>query len=148
LVWIVVGVILLIIIFLGFSAQGLRNENGEEFPMTIVYLNLTLMIILFLLLHNFKIKLSTEVLEIKCGIGILKKSFKISEIDRESIRSVKPYKCHGIGWRYNFKGDMIFNAKYGTAVCFKLKENNKKYYIVANDQIRLKNELEKLIPKN
>jgi hypothetical protein len=148
LVWVVAIIVFLVILILGFGAQGLSNENGKKFPVFAVYFNLALIGFLFLLSYNFQIKLSTEKLELKFGIGILKKSFKVSEIDRESIQIVTPSKWYGIGWRYNFNGDMIFNAKYAKAVCFKMKNKHKKYYVGADDYEKLKRELILLVPKD
>ncbi len=141
LVWIVAILILLLIGILGFSALGSVNDDGEKFPPFIIIFNFALIIFLFLLSYKFQIRLTTEELEIKFGIGILKKSFPVNEIDEESIHIVKPSKWYGIGWRYNLSGDMIFNAKYGKAVCFKLKKGDKKYYVGADNYELLKQKI-------
>ncbi len=141
LVWVVSILILLLISILGFSAIGSVNDKGEEFPPFIIIFNFALIAFLFLLSYNFQIRLTTEELEVKFGIGILKKSFPVREINEESIQIVTPSKWYGIGWRYNLNGDMIFNAKYGKAVCFKLKNTDKKYYVGADNYELLKQKI-------
>jgi len=147
-VWVVVIIILIIMAVLGFGAIGTENEKGEEFPVITVFFNIGLMVFLFLLSYNFQIKLTSKKLFVQFGVGILKKSFDVNEIDKSSIKIVRPSKWYGIGWRYNFDGDMIFNAKYGKAVKFQLKNQSKKYYVGAVDYKRLEQELLRLIPEN
>ncbi len=141
LVWVVCIIIFVIIAVLGFYAEDITNDEGDKMPAVFVYLNLVLIIIAFLLFYNMKIVLDDKSLVVKFGIGVFKKRFKVEDIDKTSIDIHKPSMINGIGWRYNLKGDMLFNTKFGTAVRFKLKNNNKSYSIVTSNYEELKEKL-------
>ncbi|QTY27023.1 hypothetical protein [Flavobacterium sp. CS20] len=143
LIWVVCIIVLIIILVIGFNVENITNDEGETIPIGLTFFNVALILVAFLLFYDMKIVLSNEYLKVKFGIGVFKKEFKLQEIDQSSIEIYKPSMWYGIGWRYNLKGDMLFNTKFGTAVRFKLKNNNKSYSIVTSNYKELKEKLTK-----
>lgn len=147
-VWVVCIIVFAIVLVFGFHGEDITNDEGDKMPSVFVYLNLTLILAAFLLFYNMKIILTDESLLVKFGVGVFKKKFNIVDIDKSSIDIHKPSMINGIGWRYNLKGDMLFNTKFGTAVRFKLQKNSKSYSIVTPQFEKLKEKLIKATEKN
>ncbi|NBC57949.1 MAG: hypothetical protein GVY05_06670, partial [Bacteroidetes bacterium] len=133
LVWVVCIIVFVIITVLGFYGEDITSDEGDKMPAIFIYINLTIIIAAFLLFYNMKIVLDDKYLIIKFGIGVFKKKFKLEDVDSSSLKIYKPSMWYGIGWRYNLKGDMLFNTKFGTAVRFKLKNKSKSYSVVTSN---------------
>jgi len=148
LVWVVCIIVFSIILIFGFYGKDITNDQGDKMHLAFVYINLALILALFLLFYDMKIVLTKNDLIVKFGIGVFKKKFKLEDIDNSSLEIYKPSMWYGIGWRYNLKGDMLFNTKFGTAVRFKLKNSNKSYSIVTSNHNELKEKLIQSVEKS
>ncbi|MBS3739124.1 MAG: hypothetical protein KGY51_09055 [Psychroflexus sp.] len=147
-VWVVCIIVLAIILTFGFFGDNITNDKGDKMPVFFIYLNAILILTAFLLFYDMKINLTDQILSIKFGIGVFKKQFELEDIDQSSIDLHKPSMINGIGWRYNLKGDMLFNTKFGTAVRFKLKNKSKSYSVVTSNYEELKEKLMKAKESN
>lgn len=144
-----VKVISYVFIFLSFlillASYGLENQEavvGSVF--TAIFLG---GIGLFLLktMANLKVKLTNTHLDIAFGNRLFYAKIPLEDIDVNSVE-VKPIpKIYGIGLRYDFKGNVIFNTRFGKGLQFKQISKNKYHSVVAKDNERLLKELKKQI---
>lgn len=140
-VWVVCFIVLTIILFLGLNVDKITSDEGNTMPIALIYIHVFLLTAIFLLFYDMKIALNDKCLMVKFGIGAFKKKFNLQDINQSTIEICKPSMWYGIGWRYNLKGDMLFNTRFGTAVRFKLKGSHNSYSIVTPKFEELKNKL-------
>lgn len=91
-----------------------------------------LLLFLFIILSFYKltITIDKEKIEAKFGIGIIKKSLKIKDINYQSIKNIKVPALYGIGIRLTPHG-WLYNVKIGNAI--KIKSDSKTFLIGTED---------------
>ena len=113
-----------------------KNNPQVALLMLLVAFFLFALLLLFYKLH---IKVDEQELEISFGIGVVKKKFLLSDIDTSTFYDKKIPWYYGVGWRYDFKGNVLFSAGSGTALTFRLKNSENKIMIVTKNREALKN---------
>ncbi|HLV45586.1 MAG TPA: hypothetical protein VKY32_00965 [Flavobacterium sp.] len=111
------------------------NNPQVALIMLLVAFTLFASLLLFYKLH---IKVDEQVLEISFGIGLIKKKFLLSDIDTSTFYDKKIPWYYGVGWRYDFKGNVLFSADLGTALTFRLKNSENQIMIVTKNREALK----------
>lgn len=144
LVWsLIIPFILIIFTLLLFMIIAIENEKHSLIYFFIF--NSLLFATILLLFFKFKIELYKDILKLSFGIGIVSKKININAVDKNSISEKKIPWYYGIGWRYDLKGNILFNANFGKAVIFSLKDNNKNIMIVMKNRDDFKNQLKRII---
>lgn len=126
-----------------FMIIAIGNDKNHLIIFFIV--NILVFSTILALFYRFKIELFENKIILSFGIGIISKKINIKQIDKSSINQKKIPWYYGIGWRYDFKGNILFSANFGTAVTFKLMDVNKKIMIVMDKRKEFENELIKII---
>lgn len=99
--------------------------------------------------YQFKIEVTTVQIIFSFGIGLIKKKYDLKDIDLNSFSTKKIPWFYGAGWRYDLKGNTLFNAKPGTALTFKFeKDSNKRLMVVTKNIENLKNAIIKAEKSN
>lgn len=133
---IVIPFIISLVITLPFLLVSLvRNELN--FILFFIFIIFVLMIPL-LLFYRFQITVYEKIMVISFGTGLIKKKFLLSDVDKGSFSLKKIPWYYGVGWRYDFKGNVLFNGSPGIALTFKLKESEKEIMIVTKSRESLK----------
>ena len=83
-------------------------------------------------------------IEAKFGIGLIKRSLLLSEIDYSTIEEIKIPAVYGIGIRITPHGT-LYNVKIGNAI--KIKSHNKTFLVGTDEYTRIKNTLLELQSK-
>lgn len=130
--------IILCMIGVGFI---IADENANQLILLGLLGSLIVLILLFYHLYKLEIIVDESHLHLRLGKGNLGKRFLLSEIEIDSFSEKKITWYYGIGWKYDHKGNIFFNANPGIALCFRLKGNAKKIMIVTNNREKLKNEI-------
>lgn len=116
-----------------------------KFENELVRLLLLALILIFagiiLISYQLKITVTADELILRFGNGFLKKHYRISEIDLNSFGTKKIPWYYGIGWKYDYKGNVFFNTRPGVALTFKLKHQPGKIMIVSRENQGLKKAL-------
>lgn len=111
------------------------GDEGKQLTGLSLSFLLLLIVIVLLLFIKFTIQVFSTKMVVSFGIGIIKKTFHLEDIDISSIeKKIIPW-YYGSGIRL-VKGGILYNAKPGKAICFRLK-NQKKYFIVTDQYTRL-----------
>ncbi len=84
----------------------------------------------YLLFYKLTITIDKDKIEAKLGIGLLKRSMKIKEIDYNTIEKIKVPAYYGIGIRLTPFG-WLYNVKTGNAI--KLKSKSKTFFVGTED---------------
>ncbi len=134
-----------ILITLGMLAstyfQWGRNPISSWGLAIILSIVTTLPVFLF---YNMKIVIDTKTASVRFGIGWLKRSIAIHDLDLTTAQIVKIPWYAGIGYRINNRGT-FFNTKPGSAVYIKTKNKLSEFYVGtrhAEEIIRLIEELQ------
>ncbi|MGM0636180.1 MAG: hypothetical protein ACQESK_08950 [Bacteroidota bacterium] len=107
-----------------------------------ILLPLIFLLLICIHLYQLKIQVSENELKLSLGIGTIKKSYLRSEIDLDSFQIEKvPFYLSGTGCKSDFKGNVVFSAGFGRALCFRLKNSPQKILIVAKDNAALEKAL-------
>jgi len=123
-------IIALILIFsLGFILLYLTQYGNKPMTISGIITCLTLFLVIFILFYKLKIEIDNEYLKISFGIGIIRKSILLKEIDQNRIIKKEIKWFHGMGIRFTPYGT-LYNASASTAVGFKIKNTGKGYLIV------------------
>lgn len=125
---------LVMLLFLAVSIYG----KAEDFIIWLIIGFLILPLIILLLFYQLKVVVNFEKVIASFGIGLIKKEFPISDIDIHSFSAENVRWYHGIGLRYDLKGNMLVSATTGKALSFKRKEKPTKVTIVTKKSNLLK----------
>lgn len=103
-------------------------------PMSINILIILLITFTFAFLFFYKLTISIDSTKITAslGIGLLKRSILIEEIDFETLEKITPSLITGIGIRLTTKG-WLWNVKIGDAIYFKNKAKTKTFLVGTRD---------------
>ena len=111
------------------------GDEGKQLTGLSLSFLLLLIVIVLLLFFKFTIQVFSTKMVVSFGIGIIKKTFRLEDIDIPSIeKKIIPW-YYGSGIRL-VKGGVLYNAKPGEAISFRLK-NQKKYFIVTDQYTHL-----------
>jgi hypothetical protein len=130
-----------------FASMIIAIGNDKTSLIAFFVFHLLLFSSILLLFYKLKIELYKDVLKLSFGIGVISKKYDIKNIDRHNIKEKKIPWYYGIGWRYDFKGNILFSAHFGTAVIFKLKDSNTKIMIVLKEREAFKTKLAEIVDK-
>ena len=100
--------------------------GNNPMPWTILVLLLILFLFILLSFYKLTITIDKEKIEAKFGIGIIKKSLKIKDINYDSIEKIKVPALYGIGIRLTPHG-LLYNVSIGNAI--KMKSNSKTFFV-------------------
>ncbi|WP_397362015.1 hypothetical protein [Olleya sp. R77988] len=117
-------------------------KNVFNIPIFITLLTTTIALIIF---HRLTITIDNKQIKAVFGLGLIKQSIKIEDIDINSIKEVQVPWYVGIGIRLTSKGT-LYNVKTGNAIYIKSK--NKLFYVGTDDYDTIKNVLIKLKTEN
>lgn len=90
----------------------------------------SIFIITLLLFYKLTITITKEKIEAKFGIGLIKRSLNIKDINYDTIEKIKTPSYYGIGIRITPHG-MLYNVKIGNAI--KMKSNEKTFFVGTDD---------------
>lgn len=106
-------------------------QMGENpLPWEVMVLLMAIFIFIILSFYKLTITINKEKIVAKFGVGWIKRSIKISDIDYSSIEEVKVSSLYGIGIRLTPHG-LLYNVKTGNAI--KIKSENGKTFFVGTD---------------
>lgn len=110
----------------------LLNKNND-----FIYFLLFTILFLLILLNFYQLKISVypHKVSVAFGIGWFKKEILIRDINinRLSIKKIPWY--YGIGWRYDYKGNILISGQFGKGVV--LKRVSKKDIIIVTKSINI-----------
>ncbi len=103
-------------------------------PIPLVGLIIVLSLLILTLLFFYKLTIIIDKTNIiaSFGIGIIKRSMPINDIDFATLEKVKPSIITGIGIRLTAKG-WLWNVKFGNAIYFKNKNKTKTFFVGTED---------------
>ncbi|WP_290697973.1 hypothetical protein [Lacinutrix sp.] len=90
----------------------------------------SIFIITLLLFYKLTITISKEKIEAEFGIGLIKRTLNIKDINYDTIEEIKTPSYYGIGIRITPNG-LLYNVKTGNAI--KIKSNEKTFFIGTDD---------------
>jgi len=123
-------------LFTLYSAYYQTDNNTIPFPISfIIFILLLIAIILF---YKLNITIDNEKIEAKYGIGLLKKSILLNDINIDSIENPKIPWYYGIGIRLTPKG-WLWNIKFGHAIYIQNKNKTKTFLVGTDDYQTIKN---------
>ncbi len=96
-------------------------------------------------MHNLKVKVTNIYIDIAFGNRLFYAHVPIEDIDPSSLEITKIPKIYGIGLRYDLKGNVIFNTRFGEGVRFKQLSKNKYHSVVAKNNQELYESLQKVL---
>ena len=103
-------------------------------PITWALLTSILLLFLLIILTFYKLTITidndNDKIEAKFGVGLLKRSLKIKDINYDSIENIKVPMLYGIGIRLTPHG-WLYNVKTGNAI--KIKSNNSTFFVGTED---------------
>ncbi|PIQ10085.1 MAG: hypothetical protein COW71_03835 [Ignavibacteriales bacterium CG18_big_fil_WC_8_21_14_2_50_31_20] len=102
-----------------------------EILLNIVIIVSVIVISVALLFYKLKIFIDANIMTISFGVGLIKRSIELKDIDFNSIEEIKIPWYYGIGLRITPHG-ILFNTKFGKALKLKSK-NNTKTILVGTD---------------
>ncbi|WP_375238717.1 hypothetical protein [Aurantibacter sp.] len=103
-----------------------------------------LFLLIILSFYKLTITIDDKKIEAKFGIGLIKRSLLLSEIDYSTIEEIKVPATYGIGIRITPHGT-LYNVKIGNAI--KIKSHNKTFFVGTDEYTRIENTLLELQPK-
>ena len=123
-------IILFLLVIFMFAIIFIINWGSEGKQLTGLDLSIILLLVVLVLslFNKININVFSKKMVISFGVGIIKKTFLLEDIDITNIEKKKIPWYYGSGIRY-IKGGILYNVKSGEAISFKLK-NNKRYFIV------------------
>ena len=136
--WIVVIIFILMIILIYY----LYNNQIGNSPITLVsmiFLNSIFLVVIFLF-YGLKITLTTEVLKLSFGIGLIKKRINLENIKSTEV-VINPW-SYGLGIK-SIPNGMLYNAHGLNAVELTFKHERKIIRIGSPESKRLKIEIDK-----
>ena len=104
------------------------GKNPIPWPFLVAILLLFLLI--GLTFYKLTITIDNEKIEAKFGIGLLKRSLKIKEINYDSIENINTSVLYGIGIRLTPHG-WLYNVNTGNAI--KIKSKSKTFFVGTED---------------
>ncbi|WP_055447846.1 hypothetical protein [Lacinutrix mariniflava] len=106
-------------------------QTGNN-PISWVLLTSILLLFFLIILTFYKltITIDNDKIEAKFGVGLLKRSLKIKDINYDSIENIKVPMLYGIGIRLTPYG-WLYNVKTGNAI--KIKSNNSTFFVGTED---------------
>jgi hypothetical protein len=87
---------------------------------------ISLFLLIILSFYKLTITITDEKIEAKFGVGFIKRSLLLSEIDYSTIEKIKTPALYGIGIRITPNGT-LYNVKIGSAI--KIKSQNKTFFV-------------------
>ena len=87
---------------------------------------ISLFVLILLSFYKLTITITDEKIEAKFGIGLIKRSLLLSDIDYNTIEEIKTPALYGIGIRITPYG-ILYNVKTGSAI--KIKSHNKTFFV-------------------
>lgn len=104
--------------------------GSKPLPLMSTILIIAVLLIGLLFFYKLTIIIDTKNITARFGIGLLKKTIPINEINLNTIEKVSFSALVGIGLRLTSKG-WLWNVKVGNAIYFKTKKN--KIFLVGTD---------------
>lgn len=104
---------------------------------------LIIFFIIFLMFYKLTITITNEEIEAKFGIGLLKRSLKVKDINYNTIEKIKVPFLYGIGIRLTPYG-WLYNVNTGHAI--KMKSDTKTFFVGTEDFEKIHSILLKLKP--
>ncbi len=115
-----------------FIFYGYYNQLGNKpIPLIPTILIVALFVFIILLFYKLTITIDDEKFTAIFGIGLIKKSILLKDIDLNSIEKLKMPWYVGIGIRMTKKG-WLWNVKVGDSLYLKTKDS-KKVFLVGTD---------------
>ena len=120
----------LILVAISIITVFILNSGKNPLPWFIMTAIIVLFILIILSFYKLTITIDEEKIEAKFGIGFLKRSLKIKDINYESIEKIKVPALYGIGIRLTPHG-LLYNVKTGSAI--KIKSSSKTFFVGTED---------------
>ena len=132
---------LIISILIGFSHYYQLSE--KPLPLTASILLIGFLMLSMLTFYKLTIHINQEKITATFGLGIIKKTMLLSEIDKNSIEKVSMPWYVGIGIRITPKGT-LYNVKIGDSIFINNKQQTKTFLVGTDDFEGIKTALDKL----
>lgn len=130
---------LIIIIFL--VSSYIYQWGDTPIPLIATILTSIFFVIIGMLFYKLTITIDDEYITAAFGIGWIKKTLKISNIDIDAIEETITPWYYGIGIRFTPKG-ILYNSKFGKAIIFRMKDNSKTVLFGTDNFKKIKKELQ------
>lgn len=118
------------IINIAIAYLGINQIGSKPIPLVITVILFVLFLGIMLSFYKLTISIDNEKLNIKFGIGFIKKTFLINEISL--IEKIKTPWYYGIGIRLTPKG-WLWNVKFGDAIYLQNKNKTTSFLIGTDD---------------
>ena len=138
-------ILILVTISFPLIASSYYYKWGNH-PTSLLTLGLVILVlfIVSVLFYKLTIKIDGTNISAIFGIGLIKKSMPLNDIDANSIEEIKIPWYTGIGIRVTKYG-VLYNTKPGKALRLKSKSKNKTFLVGTDDYIQIKEILLKSI---
>lgn len=134
-------IIIITIISIATFASLLLTATKENFSVGFLILIPLLLITVLLLFYKLTIIITREKIEAKLGIGLIKKTMFIKNINYNTIEEIKMPAIYGIGIRLTPHG-WLYNVKFGNAI--KIKSDKKTFLVGTEDFKTIQDILKKI----
>ena len=106
--------------------------SNQSIPLAPLIIAVTILVICLLCFYKLTLKIDKEKVTAIFGVGFIKKSISLKEIDSNSIEEVSIPWYYGIGIRLTSKG-WLYNVKIGNAIFIKNKTGTKTFLVGTDD---------------
>ena len=134
-------IIILTVVVIGFLSPFILQSGDNPIPWLYLAFIVLLLLLVALTFYKLTITIDHEKIEAKFGVGLLKRSLKIKDINYDSIENIKVPALYGIGIRLTPHG-WLYNVSIGNAI--KIKSNNKTFFVGTEDFKTIHSILQKL----
>lgn len=121
------------------------KTDDKPVPYWAILLVSSIFIITLLLFYKLTITINKERIEAKFGVGIIRRSLNIKDINYDTIKEIKTPGYYGIGIRITPHG-ILYNIKIGSAI--KIKSNDKTFFVGTDDFETIHTVLKEIKHKN
>jgi len=132
---------------LGIGISYLYQWGNSPIPLTATIIIEVFFIGIILLMYQLKITIDDSKISILLGIGLIKKSILLKNVDVNSMKKVSIPWYYGIGIRLTQYG-MLYNVQPGPALLIHSKNNRRSILVGTKDANKLMNIILQLSKQN
>ena len=118
------------IVAISIATLFILQTGSNPIPLSVLVILMLLFLLIGLTFYKLTITIDSEKIEAKFGIGLLKRSLKIKDINYDSIENINTPAFYGIGIRLTPHG-LLYNVSTGSAI--KIKSNSKTFFVGTDD---------------
>ena len=134
---------LLLIIAVCVFFAGWFQIGNKPAPLTPTIVIAVVLVITFVIFHKLTITIDATKIQATFGLGLIKQTMLLKDIDFNSIELIKVPFLYGIGIRLTPEGT-LYNVKLGSAIKIKSSTKSKTFFVGTDDFETIKRTLNTL----